>query len=121
LLAFLLRHDRSYRTGKHWTQRNHCWLAGLTFQEQAHGIVIHDYLEAVWTGANRFQLQSRLTSSPLPQPRPRVEAQKSAHISQANQESDFRRQQKAIEPNDGFVNFEKYHVERPSQRTVYGS
>jgi len=24
LLAFLLRHGRSYPTGKHWTQRHHC-------------------------------------------------------------------------------------------------
>jgi transposase len=52
LLAFLLRHGRSYPTGKHWTQRHRCWLAGQTFKEQAHGIVFQDYLEtAVWNPA----------------------------------------------------------------------
>jgi hypothetical protein len=35
LLAFLLRHGRSYPTGKHWTQRHRCWMAGQTFREQA--------------------------------------------------------------------------------------
>ncbi len=35
LLAFLLRHGRSYTTGNHWTQRHRCWLAGQTFKEQA--------------------------------------------------------------------------------------
>jgi transposase len=49
LLAFLLRHGRSYPTGKHWTQRHRCWLAGQRVREQAHGIVFQDYLDAVWT------------------------------------------------------------------------
>jgi transposase len=53
LLAFLLRHGRSYPTGKHWTQRHRCWLAGQTFKEQAHGIVFQDYLETVWTAQDR--------------------------------------------------------------------
>jgi transposase len=53
LLAFLLRHGRSYLTGKHWTQRHRCWLAGQTFQEEAHGIVFQDYLETVWTAQER--------------------------------------------------------------------
>lgn len=53
LLAFLLRHGRSYPTGKHWTQRHRCWLTGQTFQEQAHGIVFQDYLEAVWSAQQR--------------------------------------------------------------------
>jgi transposase len=47
LLAFLLRHGRSYPTGKHWTQRHRSWLAGQTFQEHAHGIVFQDYLPLV--------------------------------------------------------------------------
>jgi transposase len=42
-----------YPTGKHWTQRHRCWLAGQTFQEQAHGIVFQDYLETVWTAQER--------------------------------------------------------------------
>jgi transposase len=53
LLAFLLRHGRSYPTGKHWTQRHRCWLAGQTFHEPAHGIVFQDYLETVWTAQER--------------------------------------------------------------------
>src|SRR5580698_8220417 len=53
LLAFLLRHGRSYPTGKHWTQRHRSWLAGQRFQEHAHGIVFHDYLETVWTAQQR--------------------------------------------------------------------
>src|ERR1700749_2714392 len=53
LLAFLLRHGRSYPTGKHWTQRHRSWLAGQVFKEQAHGIVFHDYLETVWTAQQR--------------------------------------------------------------------
>lgn len=40
LLAFLLRHHRS-------------WLAGQTFQEHGHGIVFQDYLETVWTAQDR--------------------------------------------------------------------
>jgi transposase len=53
LLAFLLRHGRSYPTGKHWTQRHRSWLAGQTFQLEVHRIVFHDYVEAVWTAQER--------------------------------------------------------------------
>jgi transposase len=53
LLAFLLRHGRTYPTGKHWTQRHRSWLAGQTFQLQAHQIVFQDYVEAVWTAQKR--------------------------------------------------------------------
>ena len=53
LLAFLLRHGRSYPTGKRWTQRHRTWLASQTFHEQAHGIVFQDYLETVWTAQQR--------------------------------------------------------------------
>ena len=53
LLAFLLRHGRSYKTGKNWTQRHRGWLAGQTFELEAHGIVFQDYLEAVWAAQDR--------------------------------------------------------------------
>jgi transposase len=53
LLAFLLRHGRSYTTGKNWTQRHRSWLTGQTFKEHAHGIVFQDYLETVWTTQQR--------------------------------------------------------------------
>jgi transposase len=63
LLAFLLRHGRSYPTGKHWTKRHRSWLVGQTFQEQAHGIVFQDYLETVWTAQERRDaLIKRITS-----------------------------------------------------------
>jgi len=53
LLAFLLRHGRSYPTGKHWTQRHRSWLAGQTFQQEVHRIVFQDYVETVWTAQER--------------------------------------------------------------------
>ncbi len=53
LLAFLLRHGRSYSAGKHWTQRHRSWLAGQTFELSVHQVVFQDYLEAVWTAQNR--------------------------------------------------------------------
>ena len=63
LLAFLLRHGRSYDTGKHWTQRHRSWLAGQTFDQPAHQIVFQDYLEAVWTTQERRdQLVGRISA-----------------------------------------------------------
>jgi transposase len=63
LLAFLLRHGRCYETGKHWTQRHRSWLAGQTFEQEAHQIVFQDYLEAVWAGQDRRdQLIGRITT-----------------------------------------------------------
>ena len=53
LLAILLRHGRSYPTGKHWTQRHRSWLAGQTFQQEVHRIVFQDYVETVWTAQER--------------------------------------------------------------------
>ncbi len=53
LLAFLLRHGRNYKVGKNWTQRHRSWLAGQTFELEAHGIVFQDYLEAVWAAQDR--------------------------------------------------------------------
>lgn len=53
LLAFLLRHGRTYKAGKNWTQRHRSWLAGQTFELEAHQIVFQDYVEAVWTSQER--------------------------------------------------------------------
>lgn len=53
MLAFLLRHGRSYTAGKNWTQRHRAWLAGQTFDQPAHHIVFQDYLEAVWSAQDR--------------------------------------------------------------------
>lgn len=54
LPAFLLWHGRSYPTGKHWMQRHHSWLAGQTFQQEVHRIVLQDYVETVWTAQDRL-------------------------------------------------------------------
>ena len=63
LLSFLLRHNRIYETGKHWTQRHRSWLAGQTFEQPAHQIVFQDYVEAVFTARDRCdQLVERLTT-----------------------------------------------------------
>ena len=53
LLAFLLRHGRSYPTGKHWTMRHRSWLAGQTFSLPVHQLVFQDYIETVWTAQGR--------------------------------------------------------------------
>jgi transposase len=53
LLAFLLRHGRTYNTGKHWTKRHCAWLTKQTFEQLAHRIVFQDYLEAIWTAQER--------------------------------------------------------------------
>ena len=53
LLAFLLRHGRSYTIGKNWTQRHRSWLAGQTFELPVHRIVFQDYVEAVWAAQER--------------------------------------------------------------------
>jgi transposase len=64
LLAFLLRHGRSYPTGKHWTMRHRAWLAMQTFSEPVHQIVFQDYIEAVWTAQQRRDaLIQRITST----------------------------------------------------------
>jgi transposase len=63
LLAFLLRHGRSYETGKNWTQRHRSWLAGQIFTQPVHQIVFQDYVEAVLTARDRRdQLVQRITA-----------------------------------------------------------
>lgn len=63
LLAFLLRHGRSYTAGKTWTQRHRAWLAGQTFEQPAHQIVFQDYVEAVWGAQDRRDaLVERITA-----------------------------------------------------------
>jgi transposase len=64
LLAFLLRHGRSYPTGKHWTMRHRAWLAIQTFAEPVHRLVFQDYIEAVWTAQQRRDaLVERITAA----------------------------------------------------------
>jgi transposase len=63
LLAFLLRHGRIYPPGhNHWTTIHRRWLAGQAFEQPAHQIVFHDYLEAVLMATERKdQLIKRIT------------------------------------------------------------
>jgi len=63
LLAFLLRHGRSYPVGKPWTLRHRRWLAGQAFEQDAHRIVFQDYVEAVWASQDRRdQLEARISA-----------------------------------------------------------
>lgn len=61
LLAFLLRHGKTYSAGNHWTGKHRLWLARQTFEQPVHQIVFQDYLEAVLTAAERKeQLMGRI-------------------------------------------------------------
>ncbi len=63
LLAFLLRHGRTYEAGKNWTLRHRRWLAGQAFEQEAHRIVFQDYVEAVWAAQDRRdQLEARIAA-----------------------------------------------------------
>lgn len=63
LLAFLLRHGRTYSTGKTWTLRHRRWLAGQAFDQDAHRVVFQDYVEAVWSAQERRdQLEARISA-----------------------------------------------------------
>jgi len=63
LLAFLLRHGRTYPVGNNWTLRHRRWLAGQDFDQEAHRIVFQDYVEAVWTAQDRRdQLDARIVA-----------------------------------------------------------
>ena len=53
LLAFLLRHGRTYEDGKHWTGKHRRWLAGQVFEQPAHQMVFQDYIEAILTASDR--------------------------------------------------------------------
>lgn len=63
LLAFLLRHGRSYSDGKNWTMRHRRWLGAQTFDQEAHRVVFQDYIEAVWAAQDRRdQLEARIAA-----------------------------------------------------------
>lgn len=67
LLAFLLRHGRTYETGKNWTTRHHRWLYTITFEEPVLNIVLHDYIEAVWAAEERRNSLAQRIEELLPQ------------------------------------------------------
>jgi transposase len=54
LLAFLLRHRRTYDGGDNWTQKHRVWLAGQTFEQPVHRVVFQDYMEAILTANDRM-------------------------------------------------------------------
>jgi transposase len=61
LLAFLLRHGKTYSAGNYWTGKHRSWLAGQAFEQPVHQIVFQDYVEAVLTAAKRKeQLMGRI-------------------------------------------------------------
>jgi transposase len=63
LLAFLLRHGRTYPVGKPRTLRHRRWLAGQTFEQDAHRIFFQDYVKAVWAAQDRRdQLEARISA-----------------------------------------------------------
>ena len=47
LLSFLLRHGRSYPSGKNWTKMHMRWLAAQKFAHPAQQIVFQDQIEAI--------------------------------------------------------------------------
>jgi len=53
LLAFLLRHGRTYKGGKNWTKTHRRWLAVQAFEQPAHQMVFQDYIEAILTASDR--------------------------------------------------------------------
>ncbi len=68
LLAFLLRHDRVYESGRtYWTYRHRHWLAKQQFDEFAQNIVFQDYVEAVWYGLERREALDRQIQELVPQ------------------------------------------------------
>jgi transposase len=54
LSAFLLRHDRTYPSGRRpWTKAHRVWLADQTFAQPAQQIVLEESIEAVRLGEQR--------------------------------------------------------------------
>lgn len=66
LLSFLLRHGRTYTTGKNWTQRHRSWLGGQVFTLTAHQIVFQDYIEAVFAAQERRDELAKRIEKMLP-------------------------------------------------------
>jgi len=67
LLAFLLRHGRTFEAASHWTVLHRSWLAGQTFEQPAHQIVFQDYLEAIWTTQERRDALIKRITAMVPQ------------------------------------------------------
>jgi transposase len=66
LLAFLLRHGRSY-DGKHWSKKHRRWLAGQVFDQPAHQMVFQDYVEAILTASDRQEALVKRIEAILPE------------------------------------------------------
>lgn len=55
LLAFLLRHGRSYGGVKHWGRCHYLWLSDQKFERPAQQIVFQDYVNAVHDAEDRVK------------------------------------------------------------------
>jgi transposase len=67
LLAFLLRHGRSYEGGNHWTKKHRLWLAGQVFDQPVHRMVFQDYVEAILTANDREEALVKRIEAMLPE------------------------------------------------------
>src|SRR5438046_4891618 len=47
LLAFLLRHGKSYAGKSNWTQAHYRWLEGMKFSQPVQQIVFQEYVDTV--------------------------------------------------------------------------
>ena len=67
LSAFLLRHGRHYAPNrKPWTKIHSRWHGTQSFDEPAQQIVLQDYIEAVWTAADRRDAMARRIEEMVP-------------------------------------------------------
>ena len=67
LSAFLLRHGRHYTPNrKPWTKIHSRWLGDQSFDEPAQQIVFQDYIQTVWTAAERRDAMVRRIEELIP-------------------------------------------------------
>ena len=67
LLAFMLRHGRSYEDGDHWTNKHRRWLSAQVFEQPAHQMVFQDYVEAIQTASEREEALVKRIEAMLPE------------------------------------------------------
>jgi transposase len=67
LVAFLLRHGRSFEGGKNWTTKHRYWLARQVFDQPAHQMVFQDYVEAILTATEREEALVKRIEEILPE------------------------------------------------------
>ena len=67
LLAFLLRHGRTFDGQKHWSRTDFKWLADQKFVHPAHQIVFQDYINAVHDGEQRCRQLVGMIEKTIPE------------------------------------------------------